>query len=330
MSSVSELHVVFGAGPLGRATANALLRRGRRVRIVNRSGRMLEAPAGAELAAGDAYQVANVRELTAGAAAAYQCAQPPYHEWPEKFPPLQAAILAGAAQSGAKLIIADNLYAYGDTGGRPLTEALPYTRAGRKPKTRAAMAEAALAAHRAGQVRVALGRGSDFFGPYVLESAMGERVFYPALAGRAAQVGGRLDRPHTLTFIEDFGEGLAVLGEHEAALGRAWHVANDQPQITQRQFLDLIGQALGRPVTASVIGRPLMALAGLFIPGARETVEMLYEFEQPFVVDSQSFETTFGVKATPLAEAVRRTLAWYQAHPQSARAGQPAMHGAAA
>lgn len=316
MTATTELHVVFGAGPLGRATANALLRRGKRVRIVNRSGKMPEAPAGAELAAGDAYQAASVRELTTGAAAAYQCAQPQYHEWPEKFPPLQAAILAGVAQSGAKLIIGDNLYCYGDTGGRPLTEDVPYTTQGRKPKTRAELAAAALAAHRAGQVRVAIGRGSDFFGPYVLESGMGDRVFYPLLAGQAASVGGKLDLPHTFTFIEDFGEGLAVLGERDAALGRAWHVANDQPRLTQREFIALIGEALGRPAKAGTIGRTMMAIAGLFIPGARETVEMMYEFEQPFVVDSSQFEKAFGVKATPVREAIQRTLAWYQAHPK--------------
>ncbi len=317
MSTSSELHVVLGAGPLGRATANALLRRGRRVRLVNRRGQMAEAPAGVELAAGDAYQAASVRELTTGAAAVYQCAQPHYHEWPEKFPPLQAAILAGVAQSGAKLIIGDNLYCYGDTGGRPLTEDLPYTRQGRKPKVRAEMAAAALAAHRAGQVRVAVGRGSDFFGPYVLESGMGERVFYPALAGRPAQVGGRPDLPHTFTYIEDFGAALAVLGERDEALGRAWHVANDQPRLTQREFVGLIAEALGRPVPVNGLGRTMLAIGGLFIPGAREMVEMMYEFEQPFVVDSSQFERAFGVAATPVREALQRTIAWYQAHPKA-------------
>ena len=45
----------------------------------------------------------------------------------------------------------------------------------------------------------------------------------------------------------------------------------------------------------------MMSMAGLFIPGARETVEMMYEFEKPFVVDSSKFERAFGVVATPIA-----------------------------
>ena len=178
---MSELHVVFGAGPLGRSVMEELVRRGKTVRVVSRSGRMAEAPQGVELAAGDLYDAATVRKLARDAAVAYQCAQPHYWEWPQKFPPLQAAIIEGLTDSGTKLVIGENTYMYGDTGGKPLTEDLPYTAATRKGKVRAAMSDTALAAHRAGKVRVTMGRGSDFFGPWAAGSAFGDRVFYPAV-----------------------------------------------------------------------------------------------------------------------------------------------------
>jgi nucleoside-diphosphate-sugar epimerase len=162
-----------------------------------------------------------------------------------------------------------------------------------------------------------MGRGSDFFGPWVLDSAFGDRVFYPALAGKGANFGGKLDLPHTATTIEDFGRALVILGEREEALGRAWHVPNDRPQITQRQFAELVFAETGHPVKASAMGKTMMRIGGLFIPGAREMVEMMYEFEKPFVVDSSQFERTFGVKATPIAEAIKATVAWYRAHPQA-------------
>ncbi len=314
---MSTLHVVFGAGPLGRAVVNELVRRSETVRVVSRSGVMPEAPQGVELVAGDLYNPSVVRELTQGAAVAYQCAQPHYHEWPQKFPPLQTAIIEGLAGSGTKLVIGENTYMYGDTGGRPLTEDLPYAAQTRKGKTRAAMSEAALAAHQAGKVQVALGRGSDFFGPWALGSSHGDRVFYPALAGKSASFGGKLDVPHTATYIADFGKALVILGERDEALGQAWHVPNDRPQITQRQFAELIFAETGHPVKASGMGKLMMRLGGLFIPEARETVEMMYEFEKPLVVDSSKFERAFGVKATPIAEAIKTTVAWYRAHPQS-------------
>jgi nucleoside-diphosphate-sugar epimerase len=294
-----------------------LARRGKNVRVVSRSGKMAEAPQGVELAAGDLYDATAVRRLTAGAAVAYQCAQPHYWEWPQKFPPLQAAIIEGLTGTGTKLVIAENCYMYGDTDGRPLTEDLPYAAHTRKGKVRATMSEAALAAHRAGKVPVTLGRGADFFGPWALNSAFGDRVFYPALAGKGASFGGKLDLPHTATYIGDFGRALVILGERDQALGQVWHVPSDRPQITQRQFAELLYRETGHPVKASGVSKLMMALAGLFIPGARESVEMMYEFEKPFVVDSSRFERTFGVKATPIAEAIRAAVDWYRTHPQT-------------
>ena len=70
----------------------------------------------------------------------------------------------------------ENLYMYGPTEGVPLTEDLPYDATGLKGRTRARMAQDLMEAHRAGKVRVAIGRASDYFGPRGLLTAMGERV----------------------------------------------------------------------------------------------------------------------------------------------------------
>ena len=107
-----------------------------------------------------------------------------------------------------------------------------------------------------------------------------------------------------------------LLGERDEALGQAWHVPSDRPQITQRQFAELLYRETGHPVKASGVSKTVMAMAGLFIPGARESVEMMYEFEKPFIVDSSKFEQTFGVKATPITEAIKATAAWYRTHPK--------------
>jgi nucleoside-diphosphate-sugar epimerase len=277
---------------------------------------MEEAPPGVELVAADLYDPDAVRRVTKGALVAYQCAQPHYWEWPVKFPPLQAAIVEGLTGSGTKLVIAENCYMYGDTDGKPMTEDLPYRAQTRKGRVRAAMSEAAMAAHREGRLPVAIGRGSDFFGPWALDSSHGDRVFYPALAGKAANFVGKLDVSHTATYIGDFGRALVILGAQDEALGQAWHVPNDQPRITQREFAELLFAELGLPAKASGMGKLMMSIGGLFIPGARETVEMMYEFEKPFVVDSTRFEKTFGVQATPLREAIQQTVAWYREHPQ--------------
>jgi hypothetical protein len=56
---------------------------------------------------------------------------------PSCSPPLQAGVLEGAASAGAKLVAMENLYMYGPTQGRPLTEDLPHAPNTRKGRVRA-------------------------------------------------------------------------------------------------------------------------------------------------------------------------------------------------
>jgi uncharacterized protein YbjT (DUF2867 family) len=48
MSDNGELHVVFGTGPVGMSVMDALVQRGKRVRMANRSGRA-SVPEGVEV-----------------------------------------------------------------------------------------------------------------------------------------------------------------------------------------------------------------------------------------------------------------------------------------
>src|SRR5919108_4026782 len=194
-----------------------LVAKGKRVRIVSRSGK-IAAPSGVEAAAADATDPSATRACCAGASVVYNCTNAPYTAWPEQFPPLQAGVLAGAVAAGAKLVVMENMYMYGPTDGRPLTEDLPYAATSRKGRTRARMAEELLAAHASGTLRVAIGRASDFFGPGVRSSAAGEQIFARGVAGKAAQVIGDPDMPHSYTYVPDIGKGLVILGERDEAL----------------------------------------------------------------------------------------------------------------
>jgi len=306
----NELHVVFGTGPVGLAVMDELVSKGKRVRMVNRSGRA-DVAEGVEIVGGDAADPTFAREVSVGASVVYFALNPPYDKWPELFPPLQAGVLEGASSAGAKLVAVENLYMYGTTGGRPITEDLPYAPNTRKGTVRARMSEELMEAHKSGKVRVAVGRASDFFGPRVLTSAAGEQVFGRAVAGKSAQVAGDPDQPHTYTYAPDIGRGLVVLGEQEEALGRAWHLPSSET-VTTRRFVETIFEEVGKPARVQVAPKILLRAMGLFNPPLRETIEMLYEFEEPFVVDHSAFERKFGMHATPLRDAIRETVRWYR------------------
>jgi hypothetical protein len=51
---------------------------------------------------------------------------------------------------------------------------------------------------------------------------------------------------------------------------------------------------------------------GLFSPMMRGLAEMAYEFEQPFVLDTTKYRSTFGTATTPLSTAIAETVSWYR------------------
>jgi len=317
MTDSGELHVVFGTGPVGLAIMDELVSKGKRVRMVNRGGRA-NVPEGVEVVPGDGADPASTQEASAGSSVIYFALNPPYNKWPELFPPLQAGVIEGAAGAGAKPVAMENLYMYGPTDGRPLTEDLPYAAETRKGAIRARMSQELMEAHGNGNVRVAIGRASDFFGPRVLTSAAGEQVFGRAVEGKSAQVAGDPDQPHTYTYAPDIGKGLAILGEREEALGRAWHLPSPET-VTTREFVEMIFEEVGKPARIQAAPKILLRALGLFNPPLRETIEMLYEFEEPFIVDHSDFARTFGDHPTPLRTAIRQTVQWYREHHSRAR-----------
>jgi nucleoside-diphosphate-sugar epimerase len=305
--------VIFGTGAIGLATLDALRRRGEPVRVVNRSG-TAPVPDDVEILAGDASDPAFTTAAAKGAQVVYQTLNPPYPKWVELFPALQASVLAAAQASGARLVSMENVYMYGRPGGQPLTETHPYAAHTKKGKLRAGMARELLAAHEAGEVQVAIGRASDYFGPRGgAQSMLGDRVIPAALAGKTATVLGDPNQPHTYTYIPDIGEGLATLGEHPDAPGEVWHLPNDPNTHTTRQLVDLVFQQAGQPRTRLRQIKPWMIrIAALTNRTLRELPEMQYQFEEPFIVDSSKITNTLGVHATPVEQALADTLAMYR------------------
>jgi nucleoside-diphosphate-sugar epimerase len=311
--SATPRHVIFGTGAIGLATLDALRRRGETARLVNRSG-TAPVPDDIEILGGDASDPAFTTAAAKGAQVIFQTLNPPYHQWVELFPALQASVLAAAQATGARMVSMENVYLYGPPAGQPLTETRPDTAQTKKGKLRAGMARELQAAHAAGRVQVAIGRASDYFGPRGgAQSMLGDRVIPAALAGKTATVLGDPDQPHTYTYLPDIGEGLAVLGEHPDAPGEVWHLPNDPDTRTTRQLVDTIYQLAGQP-KAKLRSTPALLLRamGVINPTVRELLELQYEFEEPFIVDSTKIANKLDVHATPLDQALADTLASYR------------------
>jgi nucleoside-diphosphate-sugar epimerase len=298
------MHVIVGAGSIGTSTARQLAAAGEKVRIVTRSGSGPE-DHNIERVAADATDADALSRLAEGAVAIYNCANPQYHRWPVDWPPLAAAILAAAEHSGAVLAVTGNLYVYGPVD-RPMTADLPLAAPTVKGKVRVRMWNDAMAAHRAGRVRVFEARASDFIG---LKNSILEMALPAMRAGKTVRLPSPLDVPHTFTYVEDVARTLVALARDERAWGRAWHVPSAEP-MTLREMIGRAANAAGLPVP-KVAKYPdwLVRANALVNPFTREFLEMRYQFTRPYVLDSSETSATFGLRPTPVDQALRETLA---------------------
>jgi nucleoside-diphosphate-sugar epimerase len=275
------LHLIFGTGPVGTWTARALRELGHQVRAVNRTGtRPALMPAEVDIVAADASDLRQALEAARGAAVVYQALNPPYDKWQGLFPPLQRAAMEAARAAGARYVSIDNLYGYGPAQGA-LTEQTKPQPNSRKGRLRLAMTQEVLEAHARGDISAAILQASDYYGPGVLQSQFGERTFKPMLAGKPADLAASADLPHA-------------------------------PAVTQREMVATACRHLGLPPRIRVISPFMMRLAGLFIVGARESVEMLYQYTEPWAVSSAAIASAFGLTPTPIDEGLKRTVNWWR------------------
>lgn len=299
---VNGLHVVLGGtGSVGRPLAEVLLSKGHEVRSVFRSAdpRPID---GVEAISADVSLSKGAEIACAGASVVYNCV----------FPPTNAAVLSACSNSGAKLVLADSLAMYNPRPG-PIKETTPYDLDKREfGITRVEMEQSLITAHNSGDVRAAIGRASDVFGPGVIVSAVGSAVFRAAIDGRSSTVMGDPDMPHTYTYNRDFAQALATLGNRSEADGQVWHVPSAQT-VTTREFLTMIYKEAGSNLKIRALGSISLMIIGLLSRSVRRAHrEKLYQFQAAFVSDHSKFEAIFGTDVTPHDQAVKETLEWFR------------------
>jgi nucleoside-diphosphate-sugar epimerase len=304
------MHVIFGAGQVGTRLVTQLLASGCRVRVARR--RPAASGEGIEVIQGDAADPEFCIRAADGASVVYHCMNPPYDAkiWASLLPRLMDNLIGAASRANARLVVLDNLYMLGHPGGRPMSEDTPMRPVSRKGEIRARCAERLFDAHRRGDVREVTGRASDYYGPGGVQTHLGERFWRPALAGKSARLLIDPDAVHTYHYIPDVAAGLATLGTApDDVTGQAWMLPC-APAGTLRELVHGFAEALGRPIRVASTPRLLVKALALFNPLIREVEEMLYQWDEPFIVDDRRFRERFDAVPTPADEAAVETVRW--------------------
>ncbi|WP_282824949.1 NAD-dependent epimerase/dehydratase family protein [Gulosibacter sediminis] len=318
-----SLHLVLGAGPVGRATASQLAALpDHEVVLASRSGTG-PAIAGVRRIALNAGDAAALTKAADGAAVIYNCMNPGnYTKWEQEWPPIYRAMIAAAERTGAVLAMVSNLYMY-DPAVQPLRPNGPEGTPDHKGELRGRLDREVLEAHEAGRLRAVIVRASDYLGEGIGQNGMGTRLIEAAAKGKSVQAIGEIDLPHTWTYVPDVAATVIAAAAKPEALGRIWFAASNEPR-TQRELLTELLASVGKHMV-KISGMPMWQLTviGWGVPLMREVKGISYQFTGPWLYDDSATRTELGVEPTPWAEVLRET-ALHNGAGAPATAGTPA------
>lgn len=307
---MTGLQVVTGAGPVGWTVAEQLADQGLEVRVLTRSGSGPDRD-GVQRMAVDVSDVEAVAEATAGATAIFHCIHgSAYSEkaWRAELPKAERVILDAAATNGAVTVFPESLYSY-TSPTEPMREDNPRDWVGGKGAVRADLLRQRAAAE-ASTVSVV---ASDFVGPRVRSSHMGERIVPAVLAGKKVRVLGSLDQPHSWTHVPDLARAMITASQRPDLWDRVLHAPTAPPR-TQREMVHAFaGAAEVQVPEPGRLPSGLLRAAGLVHTPTRDLSAMAYQFIDPFVMDSAASAELLGFAPTSTAEMTAETVAWWRA-----------------
>jgi nucleoside-diphosphate-sugar epimerase len=311
--------ILLGAGgAIGNPLARELLGSGETVKLVSRTARTL---AGAEWAKADLTRGKDTLDAIDDGSIVYLLAGLPYNTtiWQDQWPKVMQNVIEACKARRAKLLFFDNVYLYGRVNG-PMVEDTPVNPSSRKGEVRAQIAAHLLEESSRGNLLALIARSADFYGPYSAQSSVPFLLALDRLAkGKRAQWLVNAKVKHSLTYTMDCARALVRLAREDSAFGQVWHLPTARPPLTGEEFVQIAAEKLGEPPGVAVLREWMLRLTGLVNPVVRETLEMLYQNDQPYIFDSAKFERSFSFTPTPYPEGIAETIAFYHLEGKPAR-----------
>lgn len=301
------LQTILGSGgAIGSPLTRELLQFTQRIRLVSRNPKKINATD--ELFAADITDAAQLDKAIQGSSVVYLCVGFEYNSkvWQKQWPNLMRNTIASCKKHKAKLVFFDNVYMYDPKHLYHMTEDTPVSPCSKKGKVRAAVAQMLLSAVEKGELIGQIARAADFLGPR--NSIPVELVYNKLAESETANWFSDAHKVHTFTFTPDAARATALLGNTPDAYNQVWHLPTDQTPLTGKQWIELFAKEMQAEPDFRVVPSWLLGIMGLFKPIMKELKEMNYQYDRDYLFNSSKFESRFGIKPTPPAEAVKQTI----------------------
>ncbi len=305
-----KLHTILGAGgAVGNQLLPVLQRNNEKIRLVSRKPNSLPT---AEAVAADVTNYEQTLNAVKGSDVVYLVVGLAYdiRVWKTSWPNIMTNVINACKETGSKLIFFDNVYMYGKVDG-VMTEETPFNPCSKKGEIRAAIATQLLNEMKAGNVQAMITRAADFYGPVGFNTSVPNMlVFLNLKKGKKAQWLVNAKVPHSITYVPDAAEALYMLANRENAFGQTWHMPTANNPLTGEEFIKEAANAMKAKDNYSVISKTMMNIVGLFNRPIKESIEMVYQSEFPYLFDSSKFNKAFNFEPTSYQDGIKETAKW--------------------
>jgi nucleoside-diphosphate-sugar epimerase len=310
--------VVLGAtGGMGCALVERLLQEGIQTVAFARSAEKLAAlrdrmvklgytDADLQLIQGDAFSVKDIIRAADGADVIYQSVNVPYTEWKDKLIPLAQTVIEAARTVNARIVVIDNIYAYGRRQQDKVDEQHPKQPHTRKGNYRLKMEQIYVEAQKTG-VHSVIFHLPDFYGPMAFNTIL-HFTFAAIAAHKPSRYVGSQQLPREFIYMPDAAQAVVYAADFEEAYDQQWNIPG-AGTITGEELIRYANEAAGATRKVGTVSKTMLRFVGLFQTQLREAVEMFYLNEEPLILSGKAYELQFGkVPATPYKQAIQDTI----------------------
>lgn len=308
------MKTILGSGQLGIAVMEVLLKANplEEITLVNRKGALdIKIPDNVKVVAADVTNKIDMESIARKSDVIFSCTDVPYQSWAKFYPATASALAHALDNTNAKLVFADNMYSYGNVLGHIMHEGLPHSAQTRKGLIRTSVITTLLKSGNEFSERVAFVKAADFIGPRIYKGIFGTDFLDKIYEKKTIMLSGKIELPHTFTYISDFAQAIVNVGNAADAFGQLWHAPN-ATAVSIDKWIHLFQLFTGEKVEIKVLPKFVVRIAGIFNSLVREFYELAYQFEYPYLVDHSKYTNRFGDHSTSPSVIVKETVQWYK------------------
>ncbi|MCM3712292.1 SDR family NAD(P)-dependent oxidoreductase [Sporosarcina luteola] len=300
--------LVLGAsGGMGYSIVKELIDRGVEVTAFARSEQKLRNLYNEQreisIQTGDIFNLQDIKDAAKDVDIIFQAANIPYPEWEDKLVPFIGNILKAAKIQKTKLVLVENIYAYGRSTGAKVTENTPKQPHTKKGKIRLHVEQLV----KQSSVPTITAHFPDFYGPNA-ENTLMHYTLKDTVQHKKAMFVGKQTMAREFIYTPDGAKAVVNLSMHDNAYGQNYNIpANDV--ITGEELVQIIRELSGYDKPVRTVSKNLIRFLGIFSIDMREMVEMFYLYEEPVVLDGGKYENDIGpLPRTSYREGLQRTM----------------------